>query len=317
LSLLCAFASAQDQAQIILQNQQATMAAQQAAQQANDQAMRASQQATDDSMRASQQDAQVGRQYVATPKFSVSPGTYTSPLKVKIKDSTRGAIIYYTTDGWTPTTASTRYMGPISIDSTTTLQAIAVSPQFYRSRLASAEYKFPAPQASDAPQSPAPNLASAAVVGPGSNARLDTKFVIPQGTPVRLLFASDLNSKTAEVGDKITFTLADDLRVGNEIVASKGTSASGTVTQVDKAGPLGSPGVIHFQADALNAAGGTIKLRGIAAREGHDKYGTAIAMSIGLPLGVLKHGEEAEIKTGTPFTAFVDADATLLPPNPN
>ncbi len=62
------------------------------------------------------------------PKFSVRSGNYSSAVTVRLKDRTRGAVIYYTTDGWTPTTASTPYIGPITIDATTSLQAIAIAP---------------------------------------------------------------------------------------------------------------------------------------------------------------------------------------------
>jgi Chitobiase/beta-hexosaminidase C-terminal domain len=76
--------------------------------QANQQAM----QAMNQQMRAATL-AGPANGYVAKPAFSVTPGTYTTPQTVKIKDSTRGTIIYYTTDGWTPTPASTRYTGPM------------------------------------------------------------------------------------------------------------------------------------------------------------------------------------------------------------
>jgi hypothetical protein len=61
----------------------------------------------------------------AAPSFSPAPGSYSSSQSVTISDATAGASIYYTTDGSTPTTASTLYSGPVSIATTTTLQAIA------------------------------------------------------------------------------------------------------------------------------------------------------------------------------------------------
>jgi hypothetical protein len=63
----------------------------------------------------------------APPTFSISSGTYPSAQVVTILDGTPGAIIYYTTDGTTPTTASTLYTGPITVSSTETIEAIAVS----------------------------------------------------------------------------------------------------------------------------------------------------------------------------------------------
>src|SRR5260370_23679609 len=124
--------------------QQASQQATQAAQQANDQMMQAAQQANQTGMQNAQQAAQntpeCYRCFAAKPKFSVKPGAYSKAVTLKLKDSTRGAVIYYTMDGWTPTAESNRYTGPITIDSTTTVQAIAISPAGGRSRIATPLY---------------------------------------------------------------------------------------------------------------------------------------------------------------------------------
>ncbi len=67
---------------------------------------------------------------VLAPVFSQVPGTFGTgnPLSVTISDASPGATIYYTTDGTTPTTASTQYTGILSLPlGTTTLSAIAVN----------------------------------------------------------------------------------------------------------------------------------------------------------------------------------------------
>jgi hypothetical protein len=76
----------------------------------------------------------------ATPTFSPVAGTYSSTQSVTISDTTAGATIYYTTDGSTPTTSSTKYTGAISVAATTTIRAIASATGFSNSAVASATY---------------------------------------------------------------------------------------------------------------------------------------------------------------------------------
>jgi hypothetical protein len=76
----------------------------------------------------------------ATPTLSPAAGTYSDPQSVSISDATSGATIYYTTNGTTPTTSSSKYTGPITVSSTETLQAIAVATGDANSSAASAGY---------------------------------------------------------------------------------------------------------------------------------------------------------------------------------
>ena len=78
---------------------------------------------------------------VARPMFSPAAGTYTSAQSVTISCSTKGATIYYTTDGTTPTTSSPLYSGvAIPVSSTTTIKAYAVMANGADSTVASATY---------------------------------------------------------------------------------------------------------------------------------------------------------------------------------
>jgi len=80
---------------------------------------------------------------VATPTFSPAPGTYSS-AQVTLSDTTPGAIIYYTTNGSSPTTSSTRYTSAIAVSSTTTIQAIAVASGYNNSAVATGTYTISA-----------------------------------------------------------------------------------------------------------------------------------------------------------------------------
>jgi len=77
---------------------------------------------------------------VATPTFSVAAGTYNATQSVSITTTTSGALVYYTTDGSTPTTSSTLYSGAVSVTANTTLNAIAVKSGMNNSLTASTVY---------------------------------------------------------------------------------------------------------------------------------------------------------------------------------
>src|SRR5450631_3429080 len=62
----------------------------------------------------------------ATISFSPAPGNYTTAQTVSLTASDATAIIYYTISGVTPTLSSPIYSAPISVSSTTTVQAFAV-----------------------------------------------------------------------------------------------------------------------------------------------------------------------------------------------
>ncbi|HTU49087.1 MAG TPA: chitobiase/beta-hexosaminidase C-terminal domain-containing protein, partial [Acidobacteriaceae bacterium] len=267
---------------------QAAQMAAQASQQAMQDAMMANQQAMQDAQIANQQAMQAsqeamqnsdsgvyGMPMAATPKLSMKAGTYPAAITVRMKDKTRGAVMYYTTDGWTPTAQSTRYVGPIQITSTTHLQVIAVAPYCMRSQIATATYILPGTteaSATDAEKSGGQSQ----VESTGTPQHL----VLPKGAKVPLMVTADVTSNKLEIGDTIPLALAQDLEVDGVVVAKKGTPADATVIQVDGAGLVGQPGSITFAVHSLDVPGNVIPLDGTETKEGQNKYKTVRSVAI-------------------------------------
>lgn len=83
----------------------------------------------------------------AEPTFSLKSGTYDSIRTVSLDDATAGATIYYTVDGKTPTSHSTRYVRSFQVKRTTKVMAIAVAPEHLASEVATATFDIKRPTA--------------------------------------------------------------------------------------------------------------------------------------------------------------------------
>lgn len=78
----------------------------------------------------------------ASPTFNPPAGSYPSAQSVKLSTATPGASIYYTTDGSAPSTLSTLYTVPISVNSSLTIKAIAHEAGMTDSLMVSAAYQI-------------------------------------------------------------------------------------------------------------------------------------------------------------------------------
>jgi hypothetical protein len=93
----------------------------------------------------------------AKPKANKEAGTYTDSVKVTLTSATKGATVYYTTDGSTPTTSSksVKNGGTVTLKKSTTLKTMAVVSGVKNSYVTSVKYtiKTKAPDTKAAPAS--------------------------------------------------------------------------------------------------------------------------------------------------------------------
>jgi hypothetical protein len=165
----------------------------------------------------------------ATPTFSLAAGTYTSVQSVTISDTTTGTVIYYTTDGTTPTTSSTKYTAAISVSSSETIEAIAVASGYTNSAVATAAYTINLPAASFT-LAASPSTAS---VTAGQSAQF-MLTVTPQNG-----FAQAVTFTCAGLpsGDTCTFAPSSVTPAGAPVTSAL-TIATGSTTAMNDSQPL-------------------------------------------------------------------------------
>jgi N-acetylneuraminic acid mutarotase len=162
----------------------------------------------------------------AMPTLSLAPGTYSGTQTVTITDATPGAIIYFTTNGVTPTTSSSRYSGPITVSSTTTIEAIALATGYKASAEASATYTF----ASSFSIAPLAGAATNVTVQPGSVANFSL-VATPIGSST-FPAAISLTASGLPAGATATFTpngIAAGLGTTNISLSIQTSSASAAI----------------------------------------------------------------------------------------
>jgi hypothetical protein len=203
----------------------------------------------------------------ATPTFSPAPGTYTAAVKVTIADGTSGATIYYTTNGDTPTTSSTKYTEPIDVTVTTTIKAIAVHSGDGDSAVASGTYVINTEKQTAIP-----------VFSPKAGTYTSVQFVtITDATTGSTIYYTTNGATPTTSSTKYTgaITVMGTVTIKAIAVASDYTeSAVATATYTI----IGTPTALAYPATSITTTGAT--LNGIVDTLGltgsyHFQYGTS------------------------------------------
>jgi len=99
----------------------------------------------------------------------------------------------------------------------------------------------------DAKAAPAP----AAVVHP--------ELVVPAGAHLAVIVETAVSSKTSQPGDRMDGHLAQDLRVGNTVVARAGNAVHGRVTAATPSGRVKTRARLAFAFESLVVEGGVVR----------------------------------------------------------
>jgi hypothetical protein len=134
------------------------------------------------------------------------------------------------------------------------------------------------------------------------------EVAVPEGTELTAATTEALSSKTSTEGDSVTLKVVEDVRVNGQVVIAKGALVKGVIVKAKKAGMMGRGGQLQLRVESTTTADGqSVKLRSSKGKSGDDKTGATIALVVLFgPVGLLKHGKQAEIKPGTEIKVYTD-----------
>ena len=138
-------------------------------------------------------------------------------------------------------------------------------------------------------------------------------IALPDGTEFTVVTTEEITSKTASEGDQLSFRVAEDVVVNGHILIAKNTLVKGEVAAAKKSGFFGRGGNLGIRIESTTTVDNQkTKLRSAKGKAGDDKTGTTVALVVLFgPLGFLKKGKQAIIKTGTAIKVYTDEAKTV------
>ncbi|MGB8886674.1 MAG: PEGA domain-containing protein [Candidatus Korobacteraceae bacterium] len=148
------------------------------------------------------------------------------------------------------------------------------------------------------------------------------KFVLDDGTPIKLRLNRTLSSADAKTGDNIDFEVLEEVKVQDVVVVPKGNLAIGTITDVEHKKRMARGGKLDIEIDYVKLADGEkATLRAVKETKGGGHTGamtggmvaTAIVVWPAAPFFLFMHGKDTTIPKGTEITAYVNGITPLDP----
>ncbi len=133
--------------------------------------------------------------------------------------------------------------------------------------------------------------------------------VVPADTLVKIKLTSTIDSKTARIGDVVTYQVAEDVLVDGVLVLAKGADGIGQVTKVSQAQNFGRDAKLEIDFTSIKAIDGSTittflgekskkETQSITMAAGASVAGLAILGPVGIVGGVFVKGKSAKIDEG-------------------
>ncbi len=135
-------------------------------------------------------------------------------------------------------------------------------------------------------------------------------YYIPNGYPVMLTTQADMSSRYNKAGERINFSVAENVGAKGQILIPAGSVAVGEIVRSDRNGHIGKSGKIAVRVMYIDTPQRRIALTG--DRAVHGKSGAipvvATFMFVSMLGSMFIHGTNAKIPAGTMVQAYLAED---------
>ncbi|HEV3305396.1 MAG TPA: PEGA domain-containing protein [Candidatus Sulfotelmatobacter sp.] len=147
-----------------------------------------------------------------------------------------------------------------------------------------------------------------------------SRFVLEDGTPIKLVLSETISSADTTVGQTIPFEVVEDVMVDGIVVVPKGGNAWATVTDAQPKRRMGRGGKLDLNIDKVRLVDGSKTLLSAVKNTKGGSHtgamtGAIVATSLivwpAAPFFLFMHGKDITIPKGTAITAFVQGDDVL------
>ena len=149
-----------------------------------------------------------------------------------------------------------------------------------------------------------------------------SRFVLEDGTPIKLVLSETISSADTTVGQTIPFEVVEDVLVDGIVVVPKGGNAWATVTDAQAKRRMGRGGKLDLNIDKVRLVDGSKTLLSAVKNTKGGSHtgamtGAIVATSLivwpAAPFFLFMHGKDTSIPKGTEVTAYINGDMKLDP----
>lgn len=142
-------------------------------------------------------------------------------------------------------------------------------------------------------------------------------ILVERDTLIRLMVLNEVSSRTTQPGERFVLRVDEAVVVGGATIIPVGAKAWGEVLSADKSGAVGKAGTLAVKLLHVDVGGNQLPISGESQAKGEKGTKQVVLGALGLgllaPLALLAPGNNAKLKAGDIFNAYLSGDMLFDP----